>query len=158
MHMNLRRTSMTGPDSEIVTGYLQEALADLIGLTLQAKQAHWNVVGTRFRSLHLQLDQLVEHTRRFADSVAERIVTLGEPANGTAANAEMQAKLDPLPVEFIRDDDVVKLFVERLDGVCGRLREHIRTLSDRDPVSEDMLIGALGTLEEQMWMFHAQTQ
>ena len=36
---------------------LQKVLVDLIELHLQGKQAHWNLVGTNFRDLHLQLDE-----------------------------------------------------------------------------------------------------
>lgn len=158
MQLALRRTSISGPDSEITARHLQESLADLIDLALQAKQAHWNVVGPGFRSLHLQLDQVVDHSRIFADRTAERIATLGQPAQGSAANTELESKLDPLPTTFISDDDAVKLMVERLDGVCARLREHVFVLRDRDPVSADLLVSMLGTLEEQLWMLHAQAQ
>ena len=37
---------------------LQEVLVDLVELHLQGKQAHWNVIGTNFRDLHLQLDEI----------------------------------------------------------------------------------------------------
>lgn len=158
MQMALKRTSLNGPDSEIVAQNLQETLADLLDLTLQAKQAHWNVVGPRFRALHLQLDDIVEHTRNFSDTVAERIVTLGQPAQGSAVDAQKQSKLDPLPGNFIQDGEVVKLFIERLDTLCGHIRKNLPAVAERDPVSEDVLITILGTLEEQMWMFHAQAQ
>ncbi len=48
----------TLPESaRAITGEaLQETLVDLVGLSLMAKQAHWNIVGPRFRSIHLQLD------------------------------------------------------------------------------------------------------
>lgn len=32
---------------------LQRVLVDLIELHLQGKQAHWNLIGTNFRDLHL---------------------------------------------------------------------------------------------------------
>ena len=43
---------------EAVTNALQESLVDLIDLSLVAKQAHWSVVGPRFRSIHLALDEV----------------------------------------------------------------------------------------------------
>ena len=55
---------------------LQRVLVDLIELHLQGKQAHWNVVGTNFRDLHLQLDDLVDFAREASDTVAERMRAL----------------------------------------------------------------------------------
>ncbi|GAP53821.1 ferritin, Dps family protein [Arthrobacter sp. Hiyo6] len=46
--------------SPTLTNNLQAVLADLIELHVQGKQAHWNIVGTNFRDLHLQLDEIVE--------------------------------------------------------------------------------------------------
>ena len=50
---------------------LQKVLADLIELHLQGKQAHWNLVGTNFRDLHLQLDSIVDTAREASDTIAE---------------------------------------------------------------------------------------
>lgn len=155
MNMAMTRTALPGPEAEIAKGHLQETLVDLIDLTLQAKQAHWNVVGPRFRSVHLQLDDLVTHTRSYADSVAERIVTLGDPAEGGSRTVDHHTKIDPLPAGFLQDVEAVKLLIERLDAVCGRIRRNLS--GNPDPVSHDLLVQLLGKLEEQMWMFHAQT-
>ena len=40
--------------SPTLTTNLQAVLVDLIELHVQGKQAHWNIVGTNFRDLHLQ--------------------------------------------------------------------------------------------------------
>src|SRR6201998_4753137 len=55
---------------------LQKVLVDLIELHLQGKQAHWNLVGTNFRDLHLQLDSIVDIAREGADTIAERMRAL----------------------------------------------------------------------------------
>lgn len=154
----MNRTALPAEEAEIVKTYLQEVVFDLIDLNLQAKQAHWNATGPHFRALHLQLDDLVEHLRTFSDTLAERIVALGEPAQGTAGAVDHHSKLDPLPTGYLRDTDVVKLFVERLNGVCTRMRRAIDALGERDPVSAGMVTAATAKLEEQMWMFHAQAQ
>ena len=39
---------------------LQEVLVDLVDLSLVGKHLHWNVEGLTFRSVHLQLDELVD--------------------------------------------------------------------------------------------------
>src|ERR1700733_5465492 len=56
-----------------LTKSMQSVLVDLVELSLQGKQAHWNVVGKNFRDLHLQLDEIVEAARIFSDEVAERL-------------------------------------------------------------------------------------
>jgi starvation-inducible DNA-binding protein len=71
---------------------LQSSLIELIDLSLAAKQAHWNVVGPHFRSIHLQLDELVAAARKHTDVVAERIVALGGNADG---RAETVVRHDP---------------------------------------------------------------
>ena len=38
-------------------------LVDFIALSLTAKQAHWNIVGTNFRDLHLNLDEVTDIAR-----------------------------------------------------------------------------------------------
>jgi len=55
---------------------LQKVLVDLIELHLQGKQAHWNIVGTNFRDLHLQLDTVVDVAREASDTIAERMRAL----------------------------------------------------------------------------------
>lgn len=74
----------TIPDSarQVVGDALQSTLVDLVGLSLIGKQAHWNLVGPRFRSIHLQLDEVVTAAREFSDTVAERAAALGLPPDG----------------------------------------------------------------------------
>src|SRR6204780_4559301 len=68
------------PDSLVHN--LQKVLVDLIELHLQGKQAHWNLVGTNFRDLHLQLDEIVDSAREAADTIAERIRALDAVPDG----------------------------------------------------------------------------
>ena len=61
---------------------LQKVLVDLIELHLQGKQAHWNLVGTNFRDLHLQLDSIVDTAREASDTIAERMRALDAVPDG----------------------------------------------------------------------------
>src|SRR5207253_2079270 len=67
---------------EEVGHQLQSLLVELIDLSLIGKQLHWNVEGPQFRSLHLQLDELVESWRELSDQVAERAVAIGVAPDG----------------------------------------------------------------------------
>src|ERR1700757_4003763 len=68
------------PDSLVQN--LQKILVDLIELNLQGKQAHWNLVGTNFRDLHLQLDDIVDIPPEASDTIAERMRALNAVPDG----------------------------------------------------------------------------
>ena len=51
-----KRDILSDKNNDKVSGLLQQNLVNLIDLALLLKQAHWNVVGPNFRSIHLQLD------------------------------------------------------------------------------------------------------
>ncbi len=78
------KSPLSEADKEITGNALQATLVDLVDLSLIAKQAHWNVVGSNFRSAHLQLDELVATARQYVDEVAERANAIGISPNGKA--------------------------------------------------------------------------
>ncbi|AJP04966.1 ferritin [Streptomyces cyaneogriseus subsp. noncyanogenus] len=135
---------------------LQGTLVDLLGLSLIAKQVHWNVVGPRFRSIHLQLDEVVSATRSFADTVAERSAALGIPADGRPETIASAFTLPGPKDGWVRDSDVVQLMAEALEAAIGRLRERIAATEEPDPVTQDLLIAITAELEKQRWMFDAE--
>ncbi|GHB31908.1 DNA starvation/stationary phase protection protein [Streptomyces viridiviolaceus] len=140
-----------------VTGdALQSTLVDLLGLSLIGKQAHWNIVGPRFRSVHLQLDEVVAAARSFADTVAERSVALGMPADGRPETIASAFTLPGPKDGWVRDGDVVQVMVETLEAAVGRLRERIEATEKADPVTQDLLITITAELEKQRWMFDAE--
>src|SRR6476661_1540832 len=75
---------------------LQLTLVQLIALALIGKQLHWNITGHGFRDLHLQLDELVDEWRELEDTVAERAVAIGFPADGRAPTVAEQSELNPV--------------------------------------------------------------
>ncbi|WP_199444024.1 Dps family protein [Umezawaea beigongshangensis] len=135
---------------------LQSTLVDLIDLSLTAKQAHWNVVGKNFRSVHLQLDELVTTARTYTDSVAERASALGVSPNGKARTVADSSGLPDFPSEWLKEDDVVPALVTTLATLIGRLRERIETTEKTDPVTQDLLIEITSKIEEAHWMWQAQ--
>src|SRR6516225_6161774 len=63
---------------------LNARLADCKDLQTQVKQAHWNVKGPNFISLHLLFDKINDDVENDVDEIAERAVQLGGVAEGTA--------------------------------------------------------------------------
>ena len=92
-----------------LSGNLQRVLVDLIELHLQGKQAHWNVVGTNFRDLHLQLDELVDFAREASDTVAERMRALDAVPDGRSDTVAGSTTLPQFPAYEHSTDEVVDL-------------------------------------------------
>ncbi|MFF7277760.1 ferritin-like domain-containing protein [Streptomyces griseorubiginosus] len=144
-------------DARQVTGdALQSTLVDLVGLSLIGKQAHWNLVGPRFRSIHLQLDEVVTAAREFSDTVAERAAALGLPPDGRPETIASAFTLPGPKDGWVRDTEVVGVMVESLEAAITRLRERIEATEKADPVTQDLLIAITAELEKQRWMFDAE--
>jgi starvation-inducible DNA-binding protein len=141
---------------KIVGDALQGTLVDLIDLSLLAKQAHWNLVGRRFRSIHLQLDEVVLAARNFSDLVAERLVTVGVPADGRSGTVARETGLPQLAEGWLGDDHVVASLVELHSAIIGRMRQRIADTENADPVSQDVLIQLTADLEKAHWMWQAE--
>lgn len=135
---------------------LQATLVELIDLTLQAKQVHWNLVGPNFRPLHLQFDELVNEYRAWTDLVAERIVAIGVWPKGQAGVVAKESPLPALPEGAVQDRRAVELFSERLAAVAAAVRERMDRLEDVDLASQDLLIEIVQGLEKQLWMLEVQ--
>lgn len=148
-------TSAPSRNETVVTD-LQATLAELVDLTLLAKQAHWNVVGQNFRSVHLELDEIVDTSRLAADQVAERIATIGGYPDGRAGTVAATSGLPPFPEGRVGTVDVVERVGATIDTMAERLRERILRVADLDPISQDILIGTGDQLEKHAWMLRAQ--
>lgn len=136
-------------------GILQELLIDLIDLSLQGKQAHWNLRGRMFRELHLLLDEIVDLARDAADQLAERCLALGVAADGRLATVAAGSHLDPFPEGRIEDEQVVELIATRLQTVSEAGRSRLVPLGDVDPISQDLVNEVLTGIEKYLWMVEA---
>ena len=143
-------------DREAIGNELQAALTVLIDLSLLGKQAHWNVIGPHFRSLHLQLDEMIDAWREAADAVAERAVALGHAPDGRAATVAGRSGLTPLPDGPIADHEVVAAFTRLLTEAVGTIRDRMDPIEDVDTVTADLLHGVVAGLEENLWMVRVQ--
>jgi len=142
-------------EREAVAGVLQSTLIDLIDLSLIAKQAHWNVVGKNFRSVHLQLDELVTLARTYTDEVAERASALGVSPNGKARTVAEGSVLD-FPEGWQDEETVISTIVSALAQLIERLRTRIEATDKPDLVTQDLLIEITKQVEQAHWMWQAQ--
>ena len=132
-----------------VGNVLQAQLVELVDLSLLGKQLHWSVVGPHFRSLHLQLDELIDSWRELGDTVAERAIAIGTAVDGQSRAVAADTPLAGVEPGAIQDTTLVR-------ELAARLAETAERISELDPATEDVLIEAIRALEEQLWMVRAQ--
>ncbi|MFJ3704648.1 MULTISPECIES: Dps family protein [Streptomyces] len=155
--MSVVKSALSDGDRKVVGDALQGALVDLVDLSLVAKQVHWNVVGPRFRSVHLQLDEVVDTARQHSDTVAERASAVGVNPDGRSRTLAKTTAIDSVPDGWIKDVDAVRVLVDALRVVIDRMRERIEATDEPDPVSQDILITITADLEKHAWMFQAES-
>lgn len=143
-------------DRDAIGSELQATLVDLIDLALVGKQLHWSVVGPRFRSVHLEIDVLVDSWRELSDVVAERAVAIGEFPDGQADAVAASEELTKLARGPIEDDAVLRELARRIAEAAERARTRMDRLGALDGASQDVLVEVVRELEKQLWMVRAQ--
>ncbi|MGP4053435.1 Dps family protein [Mycobacterium sp. 4D054] len=137
---------------------LQQVLVDLIELHLQGKQAHWNVVGTNFRDLHLQLDEVVDFARVASDTVAERMRALDAVPDGRSDTVAATTSLPEFPAYEHSTGDVVDLITVRVYAVVDTLRSVHDTVDAEDPSTADILHQLIDGLEKLAWLVKSENR
>jgi starvation-inducible DNA-binding protein len=151
-------TLQTVPDTArlIAASALHELLPKLVALTLNAKQAHWNVTGPTFMAIHALTDNLAADTRVWADRVAERAVALGfmvDARPGTVAAAG-----DRFPAGRLSDHEAIAELVAQINDVADTARSSLADLAQADAVAHNLTVEVVGGLDKYRWMLGAQAR
>ncbi|MCB0966108.1 MAG: hypothetical protein KDB37_04680 [Ilumatobacter sp.] len=152
-------TTLHEPDTARLTAAstIQAILPGLVALTLDAKQAHWNVTGPGFVQLHGLTDEFAADVRTWTDRLAERAVALGTPVDarpGTVAAATGRS----LPMGWLTDRGAAVELAERIDPVAELIHTSLAELESSDAVAHDAAIETLEGLEKYRWMLLAHTR
>jgi starvation-inducible DNA-binding protein len=154
--MSTVKSPLSDADRQVTGDTLQAALVDLIELSLVGKQAHWNLIGRNFRSIHLALDEIVDLARLHSDTVAERSVAIGVPPNGQTEALARLSQVEPLEQGYLPVDKVVGYVADRLQPMVTRFRERMDATAQADPVTQGLYIDIIADLEKASWMFQAE--
>ncbi|TDZ44400.1 Dps family protein [Mycobacteroides franklinii] len=144
--------------SPALSNNLQRVLVDLIELHLQGKQAHWNVVGSNFRNLHLQLDELVDFAREGSDTIAERMRALYTVPDGRSDTVTASTTLPQFPPYERSTGDVVDLITVRIQAAVNTLRAVHDEVDDEDPTTADILHQLIDGLEKLAWLIASENR
>ena len=157
--MNPTKNDIPAEKRSSLAQLLNERLADLIDLQLQAKQAHWNVKGPTFIALHELFDSVSEETEEFVDTVAERIVALGGIAEGTISAVGKRTKLPAYPVNITSGRDHVDALSTALAAVGKAVRAAIdRATELGDADTADLFTGVSRDIDKKLWFVEAHLQ
>src|SRR5262245_33840861 len=138
---------------------LAARLADAIDLSLQAKQAHWNVRGPHLLSLHELFDKVADETREYADTIAERIAQLGGIAEGTARAVGKRSALSEYPLQIMDGRE----HVEALSNALAAFGKSVRAAIDvsdelRDRDTADLFPEVSRGTDKLLWMVESHRE
>ena len=142
-----------------VADLLQVHLSNSIDLSTQAKQAHWNVKGPDFISLHELFDKIARNSSGYVDLIAERIVQLGAIADGTLKTVAKRTMLPAYPVHISAGHDHVNALSHTLASFGEQIRGAIRAVTEvTDTDTADLLTQISRDVDKHLWFVEAHVQ
>jgi starvation-inducible DNA-binding protein len=157
--MHKTKIDLTEKTREQIVALLQSRLVDAIDLKSQIKHAHWNVKGMNFIALHELFDRVATEVEAHADTIAERITTLGGTALGTVRVAAQQSNLSEYPHEITDGAS----HVEALSSVLAEFGKLIRkNIDEADEIGDadtaDLFTGVSRDIDKSLWFVEAHIQ
>ena len=134
---------------------LLELLSNEYVLYLNTLNAHWNITGNNFASIHSLLEKQYECLKDIIDDIAERVRILGNHVPAAHSKYIKKSKID----DMLGDGDFVstiKALCESHKKITDMLRQSIKKVSEtEDFCTEDMLISILKEHEKILWMLNS---
>jgi starvation-inducible DNA-binding protein len=132
-------------------------LSASLDVMLQTKQAHWNVKGPNFISLHELFDKINEDFEEYSDLLAERIVQLGGYAEGTAVVVAKRTTLKQYPLSLGDGLEHVDYLSTALAHFGKTVREAIKTSGEEfgDADAADIYTEISRGVDKWLWMLEA---
>jgi starvation-inducible DNA-binding protein len=135
---------------------LGQSLSTAIDMQRQAKQAHWNVKGPNFFSLHQLFDEVHTAAVEWADLCAERLVALGGTADGRVENVAAQTWLEAYPLAVTQSQVHVRQLATALATFGEQVHQSIIETGDlMDPTTSDLFTQISRGVDEHLWKVEA---
>ena len=148
---------ITEANRKAVSDQLAKLLADEYVLYTKTRNAHWNVEGPDFHSMHVFFESQYEQLDEIMDSVAERIRMLGHYAPATLKSFLQLTHLAEL-VERSNDSmGFIRELVEDHGSIIEFIRGNINTFANdyHDLGTSDFITGLMEEHEQMAWMLRA---
>jgi len=142
---------------QAITIELSKLLADEFVLYTKTRNAHWNVEGADFHSMHVFFESQYDQLDEIMDSVAERIRQLGHYAPATLKSF---LQLTHLTEQIEQKNDSLAYIKELLtdhENIIIFLREKINVIGNEfsDLGTSDFMTGLMEDHEKMAWMLRA---
>lgn len=135
-----------------VIDLMNQRLAEAIELQTHCKQAHWNVKGVEFISLHKLFDEINESVEEYVDLIAERIVQLGGIAEGTARIVAARSDLIDYPLVLTSGAEHAAALSDSLAGFGRSVRMGIEEMDElEDAAAMDILTEIVRGVDQWLW-------
>jgi len=157
--LNPTQNTLRKPIRRAMIDLLNQQLADVLDLGLQAKQAHWNVKGPHFIGLHELFDKVAEELEEFTDDIAERGVELGGVALGTIQIVSKESRLSAYPLNLTSGQKHVAALSSALAKFATTTRESIDTAAKAgDADTADLFTEVSRGVDKLLWLVEAHMQ
>ena len=150
------RNDLSGDLRKQLVSLLNDRLADCIDLQTQTKQAHWNVKGPQFISLHKLFDDINEDVEDYVDAIAERAVQLGGIVVGTARFVASKSTLKEYPISITASHDHIDALADALADFGRHVRQAIDEAGELGDVdTADVFTEVSRGIDKWLWMVEA---
>jgi starvation-inducible DNA-binding protein len=150
--MSSSPTSLKSNVSAEVARLLAVLLADTYLLYVKTQNFHWNVIDSRFYSLHQLFQKQYEELAEAIDEIAERIRMLGKQAPGSMQQFQELSNLQETTASHSGDEMMRKLANDHA-VIIEFLNTSIATSQELgDEGSADLMIQRLRAHDKQHWM------
>lgn len=142
-----------------MTQKLNAHIANLIDVSLQIHQAHWNVKGPQFLTLHTLFGDIYGRLDAQIDAVAERISQLGALAFGSCTEVAKASKIDDYPKDVTQGLELAVYVAARLrtlESDAIKLFNQATTAGDHG--TADLLVGHAQELAKDRWMVESHVK
>lgn len=146
----MKKARLQFEESGAVVGLLQSLTGLTQTLALRSREAHWNIKGARFGTLHELFGDLYDFANDWVDTLAERIVQQGGVA------AALTGGWEPAP-ELGDDTTLIKHLVQLTTKLAEQLHEATEMVNE-DESTKDILIEFNRELERWLWKLEAHLQ
>lgn len=141
-------------NSQAVAAELEKLLADEFVLYTKTRNAHWNIEGPDFHSMHTFFESQYEQLDELMDNVAERIRSINHYAPATLKEFLSLTHLSEKKSTKNDSEGYITDLLGDHRSIINFLKENISPFADKykDYGSSDFITGILETHEKMAWM------